>query len=59
MNLRLVTVDGFFDDGDGGDPNVWICPNCEGASWNLIDDVEHSVRCADCGTQVNIKWEIE
>lgn len=38
----------YGDQGDGADPDVWICPNCE-AVYDIYDDYDF---CPNCGQSV-------
>lgn len=38
----------YGDQGDGADPDVWICPNCE-AVYDIDDDYDF---CPDCGQRL-------
>lgn len=38
----------YGDQGDGADPDVWICPNCE-AVYDIDDDYDF---CPDCGQRI-------
>lgn len=38
----------YGDQGDGADPDVWICPNCE-AVYDIDDDYDF---CPDCGQMI-------
>ena len=38
----------YGDQGDGKDPDAWICPNCE-AVYDIDDDYDF---CPDCGQMI-------
>lgn len=38
----------YGDQGDGEDPDAWICPNCE-AVYDIDDDYDF---CPDCGQMI-------
>ena len=38
----------YGDQGDGADPDVWICPNCE-AVYDIDDDYDF---CPNCGQRL-------
>ena len=38
----------YGDQGDGVDPDAWICPNCE-AVYDIDDDYDF---CPDCGQMI-------
>lgn len=38
----------YGDQGDGADPDTWICPNCE-AVYDIDDDYDF---CPDCGQMI-------
>lgn len=38
----------YRDQGDGADPDAWICPNCE-AIYDIDDDYDF---CPDCGQMI-------
>lgn len=45
---KEAIYDIYGDQGDGADPDVWICPNCE-AVYDIDDDYDF---CPNCGQRL-------
>lgn len=45
---KEAIYEAYGDQGDGEDPDAWICPNCE-AVYDIDDDYDF---CPDCGQMI-------